>query len=70
MSRPSVQEAAAALRRANAPFRGHKLQEVVEWFDNDDSSGYVECSCGWRSRSVKTCWLRKLGDEHLLIEVG
>jgi hypothetical protein len=44
---------------------GHVIEHVVEWFDQDDSSGYVTCSCGFKSRSMKTCWLDERGDDHL-----
>jgi hypothetical protein len=44
---------------------GHVTTGTVEWFDQDDSSGYVTCSCGFKSRSMKTCWLDETCDEHL-----
>ena len=56
------EQATRALLRANSE---HKPRLVVEWIDIDDSSGHVECSCGWQSQSIKTCWLRKMADKHL-----
>jgi hypothetical protein len=44
---------------------GHKIGEVVEWMDQDDSSGYGTCSCGWRSRAAKTCWSHHAAVNHL-----
>lgn len=36
---------------------GHKARGVVHWVDQDDSSGHVVCECGFKSTSMKTCWL-------------
>jgi hypothetical protein len=44
---------------------GHAMQVIVEWMDPDDSGGHAECSCSWRSRTVKTCNAGDLGLEHL-----
>lgn len=42
---------------------------VVEFIECDDSSGHIECACGFVGRSVKVCWLRDLAAEHLGIDV-
>lgn len=44
---------------------GHVIKGVVEWYDQDDSSGYAACSCGFKSRSAKACWIDEYGDRHL-----
>lgn len=44
---------------------GHVIKGVVEWYDQDDSSGYATCSCGFKSRSSKACWIDDHGDRHL-----
>jgi hypothetical protein len=56
------EQASLALLRAN---HKHKVRLIADWIDMDDSGGHVECSCGWRSREVKVCWLRELADKHL-----
>lgn len=52
-------------RRTHMADHGHTTDGHVDWFDNDDSSGYGHCSCGWKSRNVKTCNIDDMIDEHL-----
>lgn len=44
---------------------GHVVKGVVEWYDQDDSSGYATCSCGFKSQSAKACWIDHHADLHL-----
>jgi hypothetical protein len=62
MTRPTVEKADMALKRANS---SHKVRLIADWVDMDDDSGHVECSCGWRSRDVRCCWLRNTADDHI-----
>jgi hypothetical protein len=45
---------------------GHAVSHHVEFFDQDDSSGYITCSCGFKSRSAKVCWLDEYEQRHLV----
>lgn len=49
---------------------GHVVDERVLWFDMSDSSGYCRCSCGWRTREVKVCWLSEMASDHRRGEVA
>lgn len=52
-------------RRKRWADQGHATNGHVNWVDCDDSSGYAYCSCGWKSKNVKTCWINDMIDEHL-----
>ena len=50
-------------RRERMAGAGHKIGQHMHFVDNDDSSGYAFCSCGWRSRDVRLP--EGMGDDHL-----
>jgi hypothetical protein len=42
---------------------------VIEFIDNDDSGGHIECACGYVGPTIKVNWLRQRAAEHLGIDV-
>jgi hypothetical protein len=52
-------------RRERMVEHGHTANWVMEYMDCDDSSAHAFCSCGWKSRSAKHCWMLDFINTHL-----
>lgn len=52
-----------ALRMEEA---GHKITIIGEWMTQDDSSAHIACTCGFKSRSAKDCWMDDYANNHLI----
>lgn len=55
-ARHEAAHAREALRERMAQC-GHATDWIMEWMDPDDSSAHAFCSCGWKSKSAKHCWM-------------
>ncbi len=42
---------------------------VIDSVACDETTGHVECACGYVGREIKACWLREDAATHLRVDV-